>query len=343
MEIDHHVSELLYLYDCVIIPGFGGFVANYSPAKIHPTQHTFSPPSKNISFNKNLTNNDGLLANRIAYKEDITYSKANDVISSFVETCNNSLQKGKRIEIKNIGTFYYDVEHNIQFDPDNSINYLTGSFGLVNFQSPAIKRESIEKKLENKFQDRPPIASGLKKVKLKKYGSVLLALSLIFLLIWLPLKTNLFDDFSFNYSGLNPFDSSTPIPHMREEPTLKNSNPSPIGSVGAPVESTETPTEILPPAGEEGTKVSPPLGDKSGAARYHVIGGCFKYLGNAKRLVRKLKKKGYDAQMVGLSESGLYRVSYGGHTTRRNALKELKKVRAKHIQSAWLFVNKSKK
>ena len=340
MEIDHHVSELLYQYDCVVIPGFGGFVANYSPAKIHPTQHTFSPPSKNISFNKNLTNNDGLLANQIAGAEKITYSKANDVINSFVETCNNSLQKGKRVEIKNIGTFYYDAEHNIQFDPDNSVNYLSDSFGLINFQSPPIKRESIEKQLENKFQDRPPIASGLKKVKLKKYRSVLLALSLIFLMIWLPLKTNLFDDFSFNYSGLNPFDSSTPIPTRGvEEPTLNNSNSSP----STRVESAETLTEILPPAGEEETKVSLPRGGKRGAARYHVIGGCFKYLGNAKRLVRKLKKKGYDAQMVGLSKSGLYRVSYGGHTTRKNALKELKKVRAKHIQSAWLFVNKSKK
>ena len=103
MEIDHYVSELLYQYDCVVIPGFGGFVANYSPARIHPTQHTFSPPSKNISFNKNLTNNDGLLANQIADAESITYSEANDVISSFVETCNNCLQKGKRVEIKNIG------------------------------------------------------------------------------------------------------------------------------------------------------------------------------------------------------------------------------------------------
>ena len=154
-------------------------------------------------------------------------------------------------------------------------------------------------------------------------------------MIWLPLKTNLFDDFSFNYSGLNPFDSSTPIPTRGvEEPTLNNSNSSP----STRVESAETLTEILPPAGEEETKVSLPRGGKRGAARYHVIGGCFKYLGNAKRLVRRLKKMGFDAQMTGQNKKGLYRVSYGDYAIRKNALKELTKVRDKHIRTAWLLV-----
>ena len=57
-KIDKHINELLYNHDCVIVPEFGGFVTNYASAKIHPVQHTFTPPSKNIVFNKNLKNND---------------------------------------------------------------------------------------------------------------------------------------------------------------------------------------------------------------------------------------------------------------------------------------------
>ena len=51
MNVEKHIGELLYDHNCVIVPDLGGFVANYAPAKIHPTQHTFTPPTKNIVFN----------------------------------------------------------------------------------------------------------------------------------------------------------------------------------------------------------------------------------------------------------------------------------------------------
>ena len=54
--------------------------------------------------------------------------------------------------------------------------FITGprATGMVIFSEENFANiKSIENQLENKFQDRPPIASGLKKVKLKKYRSVL--------------------------------------------------------------------------------------------------------------------------------------------------------------------------
>jgi hypothetical protein len=38
MKIEQYISELLYKYDCVIVPGLGGFVANYKSATIQPIQ-----------------------------------------------------------------------------------------------------------------------------------------------------------------------------------------------------------------------------------------------------------------------------------------------------------------
>ena len=74
MKLEQYISKLLYQYDCVIVPGLGGFVANYKSATIQPVQNTFSPPSKGISFNKNLNNNDGLLANFIAQEETVSFA-----------------------------------------------------------------------------------------------------------------------------------------------------------------------------------------------------------------------------------------------------------------------------
>ncbi|MBA3284223.1 MAG: SPOR domain-containing protein, partial [Nitrosopumilus sp.] len=59
MKIDQHISQLLYHHDCVIVPGFGGFVTNSQPARIHPVQHQFYPPSKSLGFNIHLRRNDG--------------------------------------------------------------------------------------------------------------------------------------------------------------------------------------------------------------------------------------------------------------------------------------------
>ena len=73
MIIAKYISDLLYRYDCVIVPDFGGFVANRIGAKVNNFTHTFSPPSKQLTFNSLLKHNDGLLANYIASSENISF------------------------------------------------------------------------------------------------------------------------------------------------------------------------------------------------------------------------------------------------------------------------------
>jgi hypothetical protein len=76
MNLDKFISDLLYRYDCVIVPGFGGFIANRVSAKNISSQHKFIPPTKEIAFNSNLNQNDGLLANYIKRSNNISYSHA---------------------------------------------------------------------------------------------------------------------------------------------------------------------------------------------------------------------------------------------------------------------------
>ena len=71
MEISQYIKEILLLNDCVIIPDFGGFVANYKPAMIE--NNRFFPPTKEIAFNNKLISNDGLLINYISEAEGVDY------------------------------------------------------------------------------------------------------------------------------------------------------------------------------------------------------------------------------------------------------------------------------
>ena len=70
-KITQHIVKLLHDHNYVIVPGFGGFVTNYQPAKVHPTSFIFNSPSKSVAFNVNLTSNDGLLINTIAIEQKI--------------------------------------------------------------------------------------------------------------------------------------------------------------------------------------------------------------------------------------------------------------------------------
>ena len=76
LQLDSHISYLLHEHDCVILPAFGGFVANYHSAKIDPVINLMHPPKKYIVFNKSLQNNDGLLVNDVAACEGISFKKA---------------------------------------------------------------------------------------------------------------------------------------------------------------------------------------------------------------------------------------------------------------------------
>ena len=76
LPIEKHIFELLKHHDCVIITGFGGFILNYRSAYLNNITQQIHPPSKTIGFNKNLIQNDGLLANYLQKIEKITYNEA---------------------------------------------------------------------------------------------------------------------------------------------------------------------------------------------------------------------------------------------------------------------------
>lgn len=355
INIDKHISELLYRHDCVIIPGLGGFVANYATASIHPVQHTFSPPSKNIAFNTNLQNNDGLLSNHISIEENKTFHEANTIISTFADRCNRLLKNGERVEIKKVGIIYSDVEQNIQFEPGTEVNYLLHSFGLTGFQSPAIRRDNLQKKIEKQFKDRPAIPFEIKKKNIKQYWTLLAALPLSLLMLVSPINSNLLNGISLDYSNLNPFSNKAKATYQVRTPAsfAEMSEASAINLFDVP-DAVNTIQINLLEEGDlefssnsgiwvnlekivttpENTKVSEV---KITANRFYIIGGCFEYSENAESLISELKEKGFAPSIVD-HHQGLTRVSYESFSTKDEAINALAKIKSGHDPNAWLLI-----
>ena len=85
MDIGKYIKELLILHDCVILPGLGGFVANYRSAEINEMLKIISPPSKSILFNRNIYHNDGLLIGHICGKTGMGYKDVEVQVQGYIE------------------------------------------------------------------------------------------------------------------------------------------------------------------------------------------------------------------------------------------------------------------
>ena len=75
MKISYHIFNLLQEHDCVIVPNFGALVCRNISAKISSDKSKIYPPNKEISFNRSLVKNDGLLINHISYSEKLSMKK----------------------------------------------------------------------------------------------------------------------------------------------------------------------------------------------------------------------------------------------------------------------------
>ena len=76
MKINNYIFKLLQEHDCVVIPNFGAFVTRNISSKISSDGVKIFPPNKEVSFNKSIIKNDGLLINLISSSENINYETA---------------------------------------------------------------------------------------------------------------------------------------------------------------------------------------------------------------------------------------------------------------------------
>jgi len=303
VEISLYIKELLLLNDCVIIPEFGGFVANYKSATIENNQ--FFPPTKEIAFNNKLISNDGLLINYISEAEGTDYFSAKQKLDSFVEETMLNLEKNRNVYFEGVGYMHYDSRENLQFEPQLKQNLLVDSYGLQNFSYEKLYQRQMPKPAI-KVEYREPVPVIFQQRKLKK---LVIAIPLLIAMALIPMKHN------------NEYLSKS---DMGMWETLMQSTPA------APIQS---PEQNLT---ENKATVSK---TEATSFKYFIIGGSFKSEENASKYIKQLKEQGYNGQNLGVF-NGLNRVAMKGFTTMGEAQKELNSLLSKSPSSGvWIHVN----
>ncbi|GAA3941174.1 hypothetical protein [Hymenobacter algoricola] len=139
MQLSDHIRTLLRDHDCVIIPDFGGLIADYAPAHIHPVRHTLAPPTKRVAFNQSLTRNDGLLVDALSSALQVSPTQARQLVRDAVLGLQAQLETSQRAELPGIGTFRRLAGRGLDFEYTGHQNLLTASYGLPELVSRPIR------------------------------------------------------------------------------------------------------------------------------------------------------------------------------------------------------------
>ena len=134
IELAQHIETLLLENDCVIVPGFGGFVAHYSPATRVKEENIFLAPTRTIGFNPQLKLNDGVLVQSYMSAYDTSFADASRIVEKEVNEFIGLLHEEGKAHLDNIGEIQSNIYGNYEFVPYDYKITTPSLYGLDSFE-----------------------------------------------------------------------------------------------------------------------------------------------------------------------------------------------------------------
>lgn len=331
MNLIQYIKELLYQQECVTLPGFGSFLTQTHPIKVNRFTGEFTPPSRTISFNRLIQENDGLLASYVAKREGVSYPDALVMIEKELQHWNRRLDRETMI-LPGIGEFSFNAENKLRFLPHGKINFDANAIGLTAFQrtpekaqirAAAIVPPTSSSKPNPSMENRKePLAFTPEAQKEKKSSGMKYAIIGVVAVALLG-ATYYFGNQYLESERLK----STELAQKRITKNVQEASFD-LGviaglelNVPAEVETTE----------ETGIAVE-------GGQFYSIIAGSFREQSNAERKLEELKAEGFEAAFAETSPDGLIRVAYGRFESKRDAYRLLNFIKYSLEEEAWYLV-----
>jgi len=305
MQLSKAINSLLYTNDCVTVPGFGSFIVNKFSSVYDEKNGKFYPPSRRVSFNSKIKNNDGLLANFISNEDGIDFSVAVKNIHNEVINWKKKLNK-EPLVLNNIGELSYNSDENIVFSPDLDSNHFLGSFGLPSIyykKQPDLVSTYNESTLK-KYNDLKVNSSNSRVPDFVKYAAALVII----------ISTTFF--LSKEYEEYN-IQNQLILEQENRQKTIQRVESAvfDFGSI---------------PAIELEVKVQ--------VNKFHIIAGAFGVKSNADKLYKSLLSKGYNPTKLPLNDKGLIPISFDNFSNRKDAVIALRQLQMSENKDAWIFI-----
>ncbi len=347
MNIQQHIisgiREQLYFNNFLVLPGFGGFVLRSYPAHFSASGGQLVPPSKTVSFNVQLKQNDGIMVQWLQKQLNCDSAQALGYLKDFSDYCTSLLQAKRRLTLQDIGFFYLDFENNICFEPQGDTNFLTESFGLSAVSLNEIPSPVQEIRRTQGFEDRvadTPVQPEIKNRR-KNYSKPLAFLGLGMLLftalLFVVSNTHLGGQLQSSLSGggtSNEYTFLAYSPLNLKDADLNDHTYVADANGIASYEVREGVHIAVKVLNTPGATPLPASNNLKKENRFEVVVGCFTVLENANKMVKKLRGKTAGVAVTGKNAKGMFVVGKL-FNTREEALKNLETVKTV-VPSAWI-------
>ena len=373
--ITNYLKELLNDNECVIIPEFGAFISKRHSATIDYANHRFLPPYKEIVFNDKLKNDDGILADFISKKENISKEEASNKIHEFVNQSVAILDVNSELELVDLGKFI-NINGNFIFNAKDDVNILGDSFGLTEFNyQPVFRTETyqvikekivVEQKEKNtdytlaveSVEELTSTTTRRRPSLFRTVAVTTLAFFLVFVINWTTEKTdsNLASWNPFLYSSPNEFligisetqnlkDTETQRPKDAEiqgVEVLENQSLGALETQGLGALETQENNSAPQELGDLDSQTSSDSQVLSFSdSKYYIIGGSFQADASAEKCLESIKKQGFEkASILDKNDKGYIRVYYESFADKADALLRLDAIKSEYNESAWLLFQK---
>lgn len=346
IELAQHIEVLLLENDCVIVPGFGGFVAHYAPAVRVEGDHLFLPPTRTIGFNPQLNLNDGVLVQSYMAVYDTNFSDATKRVEKEVSTLIAMLHEEGKADLANVGEVRYTIHNTYEFLPyDDKITtpYLYGLDSFV-MKELRVLQQPKEKVLVPTLTKEKKTAYEIKinRTFLRSAAAMVAAVALFFFMST-PVENTYVE--KNNYAQLLPADLFEKIVKQSVAMT-----PVAIGQAsGRERIASTSKKEVMPKA-----TVSKPISvkeikvtqtpevavAKSVENNYHIIVAGGIGLKDAETMAAQLISQGF-ADAKALSSNDKVRVSIMSFATGEEATKQMLQLRKNEAYvNAWMLADK---
>lgn len=354
--ITENIYNLLHEYECVVVPGFGGFVTNYRASEMDTSGKVMRPPTRDLDFVDKLTFNDGVLVRRLAEKNGRSYQEAIHSIEDYTKNCTDKLYKQQTIYVPKVGEIRADVKGNTQFRAENT-NFLADAFGLPELKlTPISTVTTTQVPVKTVITPAPVVTSQTKNMAKSSFNlfNILLLATIAFAAYFAwdvyfntkrttetrtEKKLPVYDDDEDLYDeDLTELDETNDIDYTNNTTVISSDeyiDNEPIEEVKTTQEPEQVVREerVVKPTKTPTTNTSPTR--SYGTKKYVIIVGSFADGGNANRMINECRRQGYETTT---SWSGsMKRVGVVVNCTKNQLDGKLRQVQSRFNSGAWVM------
>ncbi len=359
IELSRHIEALLLKHDCVIVPGLGGFVTQYVPARRIAEEELFLPPFRSVGFNPDLAINDGLLAQSYMHAYDTTFPESVKLIDEAVSALKAQLTKEGEYVLSGIGRLTLGMDGRFLFEPCEAGVLSPELYGLDSVVLPessadesassadesahanASKRKTASKPLIKRTEKTYTISLNRELVNYVAAAVV----AIVFYFIWAtpvndgnataPQAASVLNSQIFTAS---PQDAARQCATSQSAMPAANTHATYNAAPAASQEGGQAEVQTAQATTQPGTANA--TADNASSGKYTIVLASAIPQSNAQALVNQLHKQGMpDARVY--TRGRMVRVVYGAYTTKDEAQAKLKPISGKsEFAQAWVMETK---